>query len=123
MPGKVIRRFRELKNYTQEAVAQQMGISQNAYSKIENNQTQLTISHLKLICKILDVPVNELLRDEFEIHRPFPIHESVQKEHLIGALKDLHHKIDMRIPEKHGYYSILLSLLNTVSATVNQIHK
>ncbi len=123
MPGKVIRRYREMRNYTQENVAQQMGISQNAYSKIENNQTQLTISHLKLICKILDVPVNELLRDEFEIHRPYSIQESIQKEHLIGALKDLQQRIEKRIPEKHSYYSILLSLLNTVSASLNHLHK
>jgi transcriptional regulator with XRE-family HTH domain len=122
MPGKVIRKYRELRNFTQENVAQQMGISQNAYSKIENNQTQLTISHLKLICKILDVPVSELLRDEFEIHTPYSVQESIQKEHLIGALKDLRHKIEIRIPERHGYYSILHSLLTTVNATVNSIH-
>lgn len=47
MPGTVIRKIREMKKLSQEEVARQMGISQNAYSKIESNQTQLTINHIK----------------------------------------------------------------------------
>lgn len=74
MPGTVIRKIREMKKLSQEEVARQMGISQNAYSKIESNQTQLTINHIKKISKILDVSIFELLKDEFEIHKPLSIH-------------------------------------------------
>lgn len=70
MPGTVIRKFRESKRLTQEYVAGRMGISQNAYSKIENNITQLTVNHLKKLSDILEVPMSDLMKDEFELHRP-----------------------------------------------------
>jgi transcriptional regulator with XRE-family HTH domain len=47
-----------------------MSISQNAYSKIENNITQLTVRHIKLLSTILEAPITDLLNDDFEIHRP-----------------------------------------------------
>jgi transcriptional regulator with XRE-family HTH domain len=47
-----------------------MGISQNAYSKIENNITQLTVNHLKSISSTLDIPIIDLLKDDFEIRKP-----------------------------------------------------
>ncbi|MEI2710411.1 MAG: helix-turn-helix transcriptional regulator [Chitinophagaceae bacterium] len=61
---------RELRNYSQEYVAKKMGISQNAYSKIENNITQLTVNHLKSISSTLDIPIIDLLKDDFEIRKP-----------------------------------------------------
>ena len=70
MPGHIIKQYRELKNYSQKFVASRMGISQNAYSKIENNITQLTVHHVKELSRILEVPITDLLKDDFEIHRP-----------------------------------------------------
>ena len=55
MPQTLIRKVREQRNYTQDFVAKQMGISQNAYSKIENGYTQLTVKHIKDLSKILEV--------------------------------------------------------------------
>jgi len=54
----------------QEDVAQQMGISQAAYSKLENNQTELTVRHCKMLSRIFGVNVYEYLEDDFEIVRP-----------------------------------------------------
>jgi transcriptional regulator with XRE-family HTH domain len=70
MPGNIIKQYRELRNYSQEYVCQKMGISQNAYSKIENNITQLTVNHLKSISSTLDIPIIDLLKDDFEIRKP-----------------------------------------------------
>ena len=81
MPGSSIRTNRESKNYTQEYVAKQMGISQNAYSKIENGYTQLTVSHLKEISRVLEVSLMDLLKDDFEIHKPN--HSKIEEEYLI----------------------------------------
>lgn len=39
-----IKQIRELKNFTQEYVAQKLGLSTRAYSKIESGETQLTIN-------------------------------------------------------------------------------
>jgi transcriptional regulator with XRE-family HTH domain len=70
MPGTVIKRIRQERNMKQEDVAQQMGISQAAYSKLENNQTELTVRHCKMLSKIFGVNVYDYLEDDFEIVRP-----------------------------------------------------
>ena len=42
-------------------MAQQLSISQNAYSKIEREETDVPFSRLEQIAKILDVNVVELI--------------------------------------------------------------
>lgn len=56
-----IKQIRELKNLTQDFVAQQLGLSVRAYSKIETGETQLTIFRLNEISKILGVDPIEVL--------------------------------------------------------------
>jgi transcriptional regulator with XRE-family HTH domain len=56
-----IKQIRELKNFTQEYVAQKLGLSTRAYSKIETGETQLTINRLNEISDILQVPPMEVL--------------------------------------------------------------
>ena len=41
--GTRIKNLREKKNYTQDYLAQKLGITQKAYSKIEANQTRLPV--------------------------------------------------------------------------------
>ena len=60
-PETKIKQIRELKNFTQEYVAQQLGLSTRAYSKIETGETQLTINRLNEISAILGVPPMEVL--------------------------------------------------------------
>jgi transcriptional regulator with XRE-family HTH domain len=56
-----LKQLRELKNFTQEYVAQQLGLSTRAYSKIETGETQLTINRLNEIATILGVDPIEAL--------------------------------------------------------------
>jgi transcriptional regulator with XRE-family HTH domain len=56
-----IKQLRELKNYTQEYMAQQLGLSTRAYSKIETGETQLTINRLNEISSILGIDPIEAL--------------------------------------------------------------
>lgn len=56
-----IRRLRELQNLTQQHIADQLGISQRAYSKIENGQTTLSVERLYAIVTILQCPVEAVL--------------------------------------------------------------
>jgi transcriptional regulator with XRE-family HTH domain len=60
-PETKIKQIRELKNFTQEYVAIQLGLSTRAYSKIETGETQLTINRLNEISGILGVPPMEVL--------------------------------------------------------------
>jgi transcriptional regulator with XRE-family HTH domain len=56
-----IRKIRELRNYTQDYLAAKLGISQNAYSKIELAYSKLTLERLFQISIILEVEVTQLL--------------------------------------------------------------
>ena len=56
-----IKQIRELKNFTQEYVASQLGLSTRAYSKIEAGETQLTNNRLNEISAILGIQPLEVL--------------------------------------------------------------
>lgn len=67
--NKKIKNIRELKNYTQEYVAQKLDISTRAYSKIESGETNLTIDRLNRISQILEMSPLEIL--EFDDKKVF----------------------------------------------------
>jgi transcriptional regulator with XRE-family HTH domain len=109
MPGTLIKKIREQKKLTQEEVARHIGISQNAYSKIENNITQLTINHVKQISAALDVSPLELLRGDFEVHKPLSLHaQSITKETILMNLDALREKINQIQVDRHELYPILM---------------
>lgn len=59
--GSKIKSIRELKNYTQSHMAKELGLSQKAYSNIETNITDITVSRLEEIAKVLDVSLTQIL--------------------------------------------------------------
>ena len=56
-----------LRNFTQQHLADKLDISQNAYSKIENGTTKLTIDRLEQIANLLDVPIESVLSNEKQV--------------------------------------------------------
>ena len=56
-----LKTLREMKNFTQEYMAEQLGLTTRAYSKIESGETQLTINRLNEISAILGVDPIEAL--------------------------------------------------------------
>lgn len=58
---KKIKQFREMRNFTQEYMADILKVSQRAYSSIENGQTQLTVERLFEISQTLQVNVGEII--------------------------------------------------------------
>ena len=122
MPGHIIKHYRELKNYSQKYVASKMGISQNAYSKIENNITQLTVHHIKELSKILEVPINNFLRDDFEIHKPVFISKVVTKAELAERLQLLTKKLEAKHATKHESYIVMMSLIIAADHSLGLAH-
>lgn len=55
--GNKIKKVRELKNFNQDYVANQLGISQSQYSRYENGTSIVDEVNLQKIAHILDVPV------------------------------------------------------------------
>lgn len=122
MPGHVIKKYREMRNYSQKYVAGQMGMSQNAYSKIENNITQLTVHHVKELSKILEVPITDLLKNEFEIHKPFAIPRTVTKADLLEHIHLLQKSVADKQAVKHDAYIVALSLIVAAESSVASVH-
>ncbi len=60
-PGAKIKQIRELKNFSQDFLAGELGLSTRAYSKIESGETQLTINRLNQVADLLDIDPFELL--------------------------------------------------------------
>jgi len=59
--GDEIRRLRTAKSFSQDYMAEKLGITQQAYSKIENQISEASISRLQQICEILGAPLPQLL--------------------------------------------------------------
>ena len=64
MYGEKIKMIRELRNYSQEYVAERVGIKQNSYSKIELNQTKLTAEMLQKIADVLQVSPMDIMNQQ-----------------------------------------------------------
>jgi len=60
--GLKIKKIRELKNLSQTHLAQQLGMSQSAYSKIEIGETEVTYSKLEKISEALDLKPEDIIR-------------------------------------------------------------
>lgn len=62
--GSKIRRLREYQRLTQEHVATGLGISQQAYSKLESDTSALTVNQLIVISELLGVSPGSLLDED-----------------------------------------------------------
>jgi transcriptional regulator with XRE-family HTH domain len=66
--GRKIRKVRELKGYSQENMANALGISTANYSKIERGEVKLSLDTLGSIIKVLEVNLETLMNfDELQI--------------------------------------------------------
>jgi len=59
--GNKIKKIRELKNYTQEYMADRLGINQSGYSRLENDTSDISLSQLDKISEIFNMKTEDLL--------------------------------------------------------------
>ena len=59
-----IRQIRLQKGLSQENMAEMLGLSTTAYGDIERGRTELSVSRLETIAKVLDIPLMQLLGTE-----------------------------------------------------------
>ena len=59
--GHKIKKIRELKNYTQEHLADKLGMSLTGYGKIERDETDIPFSRLHQIAEVLGVSVEDVV--------------------------------------------------------------
>ncbi|HID99298.1 MAG TPA: XRE family transcriptional regulator [Thiotrichaceae bacterium] len=57
---KKLKLIRSFKNWTPEDVADKLGISTHAYAKIERGETNVNLSRLQQIAKVMDIGLSQL---------------------------------------------------------------
>ncbi len=62
-----VRKIREMKSISQEYVAKHLGISQAAYSNIENGKTGINEEKLFKIATVLDVQAEAIMKFDTEV--------------------------------------------------------
>lgn len=58
-----IKLMREMRNWTQEDVAEKLGMSTTGYAKIERGQTTMSVDKLKQIAQVFNIDIAQLLDD------------------------------------------------------------
>lgn len=87
--GNRIAKYRKAKGMTQEALAQEMGVSAQAVSKWETDTSCPDISALPQLCKILGITTDELLTGKTEEVKLAPPAERKTLEELTLRIKVL----------------------------------
>lgn len=110
--SKNIRKYRELKGFSQEYMANQLDINQASYAKIESSSTKLTVERLFAISKLLETEVTELL--DVKTQTVFNVYDNEnavgqQKvQNLYQDNKDVYEKL---LQSKDEQIALLKSLL------------
>lgn len=111
--GKNIRKFRELKGYSQEYMANEMELTQASYAKLESNSTKISVERLFTIAKLLETDVADIL----ELNKQTIYHQDI-KEHSIGhqEVQNLHQNnkevYEKLLQSKDEQIALLKSLLS-----------
>ncbi|MDB5091110.1 MAG: helix-turn-helix domain protein [Mucilaginibacter sp.] len=118
MYGDKIRSIREMRGFSQEYLSQKLGIAQNSYSRMENNQTKLSSEILEKLAKELGVsPMDILSSEPFVVNFYGANHGSQGNfntiENLYTGQKDLYEKM---LSDKDKEIYRLNKLLETLIA-------
>ena len=62
--GEKIRQLRTKKGFSQEYIAEQLGITQPSYARLENEDSRINVVRLQLVAKTLEVSTSELLGEK-----------------------------------------------------------
>jgi len=120
MTGQKLRLLREYRNYSQEYIAEKLGITQNAYSRIENNQTRLTAERLEKLATILNISLMELLSEKepvIQFAEPHPAGTAappVRDEHwkeMMESTRQLYGQVIVSKDEKIAHLETEISFL------------
>lgn len=86
--GDNIKKFRELKNITREKMASELDMTVGGYSKIERSETELTISRIQEIAKVLKVDMSQILN--FDATQVFNVSNNKLVQGLGAKAENMH---------------------------------
>jgi transcriptional regulator with XRE-family HTH domain len=115
--GNKLKKLRELRNYTQDYIAQKIQMTSTGYGKIERGETELTFQKLEKIAKILGFGIEDvLLFDESVLLKTVKNKIAFQEDHLInGTEKKLLEQIIQQLKEENTFLKKLIENLQIAS--------
>lgn len=83
--GEKVRKLRELRDFSQEYMAEQLGMSQQNYSLIENDEDEdISLKRLKKIAETLEISLNDLLNfEDKQIFNNYGKYSQVEHNHEV----------------------------------------
>ena len=125
-----IRKCREMHNYKQDYLAQQLDISTTAYRNLESGITKISLQHVYDIANIYNINLSQLL--EFDNSKVWSIDQSVEKlpetqvpnnimREMILALRLTHEKVLILIDENHDIRNDIKAVAFSVTKLVREI--
>ncbi len=124
MYGEKIKMIRELRNFSQDYVAESLGIKQNSYSKIETNQTKLTAETLQKLSEIFQVSPMDIMNHQPAIINFQPNQGTQQSigyiETFVSSQKEL---IDKLIETKNKETDSLKEIVNGLKEVISSLKK
>lgn len=117
-----LKKYRLERNYSQDYLAKKLGITQKAYSKIENNETKLNVEVLQMVSEILDLPIESFFKNAKQpILNDFSSRTGgdnvVYKNNSIDKIEDLYSQI-LRSKDE-----VIMSKINEIDTLKNTIQR
>jgi transcriptional regulator with XRE-family HTH domain len=97
--GYKLKIFRKNIGWTQERMSDQLFISQSAYARMENGQSQSWAGHIDNICKIFEIKPEALFRREEEIKSVETGHDEMTQNALLSVYQKIIKKYETQILE------------------------
>ena len=96
--GARIRSLRSARGYTQEQMADNLGVSRQKYARIENGTNSITLEILCGVARLLDVSVSDITRVLDE--EPTALHRSGSGNTSVESILNM---LDLFYSNKHVY--------------------
>ena len=108
--GNKITELRKKYNYTQESLAEKIGVTRQTLSNWESNITSPDLRQADLLCKELKININDLLDNNVEIsvkdHSASILSKLINKEVILNFNYDNYYDRDINYKEKVKVLSI-----------------
>ncbi len=121
MIGNNIKNIRELKNLTQEFVAEKLDISQSAYSRLESGETKISKEKLHQIAEVLEVKPEDIR--EFDSQRYFNSVGDIEGNYSGSIIVGLSREDVDTIKKLYEDKIVLLEELLNITKKENQKYK
>jgi transcriptional regulator with XRE-family HTH domain len=95
-----IRRIREFKNLTQEAVAESIGLSVTAYGNIERGETDINFKRLADIAKALDVKEEDIVTFGYQIYNNTVTNNENGSGHVVVFTNNVNNTVEKDLLER-----------------------